>query len=383
MAVDMKRMRGDYNKRQKAGEFWNPEAGDTILYVCPPCRPDDKYEPTEGLNYIPVTLHYQVGKNNAMVPSLDPEANPILEHPYLKPFLKKAKKKLTGQCPLREWLESDEPSEQELEDSRPQTKYLFNVVPLKHRARKGDEWTKLEPSVRPFLAGKQVYDGIMEVFFDEGDITEMDGAVFIKISKTGKGLKTRYKVSADVATLKKPAKLPPALVKAINEALKEGGDCDLFRMVANMIKGPSDVEALISGVKLDEADDDDDELDDELDDEEDDEEDEADDDDGDDEDEADDDGDGDDDEDEGEEGDDEPDDDDEDEDEEGDGDDDEDEDEEPPAPAKTKAKAKSKASTNDLDDDLAALDAELAAVGGKTKKVGKKSPAKKKAKSKG
>ena len=387
MAVNMKKMKGDYNKRQKSGEFWNPDAGDTVVYICPPCRSNDKYEPTEGLNYIPVTLHYQVGKNNAMVMSLDNEANPVLDHPFLKPFLKKGKKKLTGRCPTREWLE-EEATEAEAEASRPQTKYLFNVIPIKHRSRKGDDWTKLDPQVRPFLSGKMVYDGIMEVFFDEGDITEMDGAVFVKISKTGKGLNTKYKVTADVTSLKKPVKLAPSVVKLINEALKEGGDGDLFRLVANMVKSPSDVEALLSGVQTTDDDDDDDLDDEEIDDDEDDEEE---DDDGDDDEEDDDAEEDEEDDEEDDEGDDdeEPEEDEEDDEEEPEeeddeeDDEDEDEDEEPEEEPKPKSK-KSKASDADLDDDLAALDAELEAVSGKkkTKKKLAKKTTKKKVKAK-
>jgi len=384
--VDMKKMRGDYSKRQKSGEFWNPDVGDTVFYVCPPCRPKDKWEPTEGLNYVPVTVHYQVGKNNAMVVSLDSESNSIIDHPYVKAFLKKSKKRLTGKCPMREWLESDEPSDDESDGSRPQTKYLWTVVPIKHRSRKGDEWTKLEQIPRPYLAGKTVYDGIMEMFFECGDITESDGAILVRVNKSGKGLKTKYKVDSDIQTLKKPMKLHSALVKKLAEALKEGGDCDLFRLVANMVKGPSEVEALLSGVKLAEDEDEDDMADEDGDEGEDDEE-------GEDE-EPEEDEEGEDEEpeededEEGEDEDEEPEEDEEgededeepEEDEEGEDEDEEPEEDEEPAKKRKPLKKKPKAAdTSDIESDLEALDAELESVGAKSKTKKKVSKKKRKA----
>jgi len=264
MTVDMSKMRQSYEDQQKGGDILNFDQGETLLYIHPPCRgADDKWEPTTGLPYVPVTVHYKVGKDGAMVVSLDPDRNSIIEHPFVKRFLKKRKMKLTGSCPVAAELESGSMSDDEADESRAQTKYLWGMTPLKFRASSREEWHKITPKPSVAMVGKQIYDGIMEAFFDNGDITDMDGAILVRVIRKGKDRTTKYEVKVDPSSLKKPFKLPAKLRAAIVKAIEEEGDCDLFQLTSNLMKSPADVEALLSGVKSSsDPDDDDDEADD-------------------------------------------------------------------------------------------------------------------------
>jgi len=255
--VDMGKMRKGYQDQQRAGEFYNFEKGDTLLYIHPQCRQDDKYEPTDGVNYVPVVVHYDVGKKKAMVVSHDVEINPIVEHPFVKRILKKKKVKLAKECPVKREIEDGGLDDDEADRSRAQTKYLWGATPISHRSDASEPWRKLEPKAAALLTGKTVYDGIMEVFFDNGDITDPKAAILVKVNRQGTKLKTKYKVAGDPDTLKKPMKLGKALRAILKKTMKEGGDLDLFKIVANMIKGEADIEAILAGVKTSEEPDDD------------------------------------------------------------------------------------------------------------------------------
>jgi hypothetical protein len=93
---------GDYkDSQQKGGEFLQFPEGETLVRIHPPCRDGDKWEPTKDVPFVPLGVHYSVGKGNNMVVSLDPDDNPIIAHPFVEAELKKQKKRLTGKDPTR------------------------------------------------------------------------------------------------------------------------------------------------------------------------------------------------------------------------------------------------------------------------------------------
>lgn len=254
--VDMKKMRKGYEENQRGGDMIQFDPGETLVYIHPECRKDDTYEPTAGVNFVPVVVHYGIGKNRGMAVSLDPESNPIITHPFVKAFLKKKKVRLTGKCPVKAALEKGDIDDDAADEMRPQTKFIWGMTIIAHRNKASEEWRRVSPKPGIYMAGKTVFDGIMEAFFDNGDITDPDGAILLKIGREGKGMTTKYTVKVDATSLKKPFKLGPKFKAILSKALAEGGDCDLFRFVSNMVKSPSEVQALLAGVKVsDDADD--------------------------------------------------------------------------------------------------------------------------------
>jgi hypothetical protein len=250
VAIDMDKMRKGHEEHQRGGDFVGFEKGDTLVYVHPPCRDNDEWEPTTGTNFIPVVVHYKVGKNGGMAVSLDKEKNPIIEHPFIKKLLKAQKKKIIGDCPVAKALSDGTISGDAADESRAQTRFLWGMTPLKHRSNAKMPWADLEPKPSTAFIGKQIFDGIMEVFFDNGDIADPNGAVLVRITKEGDGRTTKYAVKAEPSTLKEPFKLPKALKAKLSKAMEEGGDCDLFRIVANMTKSTAEVQAMVDGVAV-------------------------------------------------------------------------------------------------------------------------------------
>ncbi len=139
---------------------------------------------------------------------------------------------------------------------------MWGITPVLHRDKKAADWQKIEPEPSIALVGKTIYDGICEAFDENGDITDPSAAVFVRISRQGKTMTdTKYKVVGYGPTVREPKKLSKKLRSALIEALGVGGSCDLFNVFANMIRGNAEVQALLSGVKIEE-DDDEEEIDD-------------------------------------------------------------------------------------------------------------------------
>jgi len=258
--VNLKKMRRAHEEQQKFSDDIKFEKGETLCYVHPMCRGGaDEWEPTAELNYVPITLHYGL-KDRRMAASLDPDINPILTHPWIKELLKSKRIRLPSTCPIQEALND---GRLDAQDCRAQTKYIWGITPLAHRLKSSQEWTALD-NIKPgtILAGKQIYDGIMEVFFDEGDITDPAAAVLIRVIKSGRDMNTKYVIKPDPDTAKSKYAVPKKLRAKLDKALMANGDCDLFKAAFDFIKSPADLEPLINGAAVGtEPDDDDDDED--------------------------------------------------------------------------------------------------------------------------
>lgn len=253
---DVGRMREQADKNRKGGaDFFKFDKGDTLIYVHPPCRNGDEYEPTKGLPFIPIGVHYGVG-GKAMCPSLDPEDNPIISHPFIKKELKKAGKKLTGKCPIKTALEGEDLSDEEADGMKLKIQYVWGITPLgfKKSKKEGAKWLELDDGPVVLFCGPQLNDALIEIFEEHGEITDPRKAIRVVVTKSDTG-QVSYKAKAYKLDLKKPYVLPKEDRVALLKALE--GECDLFRVVANTIKPPSKVKELLGGDIEDEDDDED------------------------------------------------------------------------------------------------------------------------------
>lgn len=254
--VDINKMRERHEEHQRGGDFIQFDGGETLLYIHPPCRDDDKWEPTTGCPYIPVTVHYGVGKNGAMVVSLDIAKNTILAHPFMKPLLKDKKIRVPDPakgevCPIREALDGGGLTDEEMDEMRPQTRFMYGATVLGTRRSSKDNWAMVTtPKPATMFVGKQIFDGLNEVFFDHADITDPMAAILVRVIKSGDKRTTAYKVAADPASAKKNVALDKAFRARLLAATEIGGDCDLWRIVGNFMKSPAEATALLSGVKV-------------------------------------------------------------------------------------------------------------------------------------
>ncbi len=264
MPVDTEKMREYKESQQKGGEFLSFDEGETLVYIHPPCRDDDEHEPTTGMPFVPLGVHYSVGKTKSMVVSLDPDDNPIIEHPFVKTELKKRKVRLTGEDPVKKAIEDGDMSDDEADEARLQTRYLWGMTPIGFRKMSKGAYVDLSNKPSIAIVGKMINEGLMDLFTEHGDVTDPDAAILVRICRTGSGrLKTKYEVKLDPETAKAPKALSKKERALLMKAL--GEDCDLFRLTANLIKPPAEVQAILDGVKVkveEDEEDDEDELDD-------------------------------------------------------------------------------------------------------------------------
>jgi len=252
MALKLDKMKKAFQDSKRGGEFWSPDEGETRVYLMPPCRPDDTHEPTDGLNYVPVGVHFSVGKDNSMVLCLDHEKNQILNHPFVKEFLAPKGKKLDPNtiCPICKALAEGRFNEEESKEQRFNMRFLWGVVPVDYTRKIGGAPVQLPLTPSPYMTGSMVFDGFMKAIVEVGDITDFESAVLVKITKAGNGIGTKYQVSADIESVRKPLKLDKAMKRLILDSIKPEGACDLFKLAANLVKSQKEIEAMITGIKV-------------------------------------------------------------------------------------------------------------------------------------
>lgn len=266
MGVDLKKM-GRKRKESRdrhgggSGIFKFPEAR-TAFYLCPPTPAMDE------VPFLEVDLHYGVGPDGRMHVCLDAEANAILNDSALQAALKAAKKTLDlslpcGTCqrvdgtkPIEGKLSSSE-IEEKIERMEAGTSYPMLIIPwanVRGKAKR-DEFPDSERRPRIVMAGYKIWDGTCEVIEVEGDVTDPDEAILLICKREGTGPRsTKYEVSADSVTIRSPLRIGKSHRAMVRKSQEEGGDGDLYRLIANMIKTHEQVEGMHRGESVERKD---------------------------------------------------------------------------------------------------------------------------------
>jgi hypothetical protein len=249
--IDIKRLRERYEENQRGGDLWKIPEGVTLVYVHGLCRPDDEHELTSGKNFLELSQHYGLGVPSERKSSvcLDRENNPIIAHPVVMEYLERREVSIGDYCPpCRSLAIGDLPF-----DTRASKRFVFGFTPRFYKINEAtEEWQPLPVKPMISIIGSKLYEDIMKIYFDNDDISDMDAAVYVKISRTGNSFRdTRY--AAGVYTKKNfegslmnPAKFNDRTKKILQKAVRPDGDCDLFRIVSNLIRPFEDVEDLVA-----------------------------------------------------------------------------------------------------------------------------------------
>ncbi len=253
MPVKMDKMQKAYEEAQK-GDLWTPDEGETLLLVHPPCRDDDEHEPTDGLCYVPVVIHYSVGRGNAVVMCLDQKANPLIDHPFLREILKKRGVQLGDEleCPVCKAIYEGRIAGDDAKDSRAQERWLWGITPISFSRKVGGSQVALPPEPTPYMCGWKVFNALMAAFSECGNITDFDSEVLFKLRRKGTTkFTTNYDgCGPDVATVKSPMKLDKSVRRLVREAMQPEGDCDLFNLAAGFVKSEAEAQAALTGIRV-------------------------------------------------------------------------------------------------------------------------------------
>jgi len=267
MPMDTKRMNQKREQvrrtsgRGAGGDLWTIKEGEWLVFVHGQTYPDDDNELTRGYNFIEVVQHYGVGGKRGGRMCLDPTVNPAILHPIVQEFLAKRKNsfKVTEdtRCPVDDGISAGEISGADAERQTGQTKWLFGVTPMFFRADSNDDWAKVKFEPRVLIAGIQIFNQLTGKIIDmaPADPTDPNAATLFKVVRTGSGFgDTEYEIDVHTPTVREPLRLDKAQRKAVEEATKPGGSCDLFRVLANLMSSPTALKAQMAGVAVDESD---------------------------------------------------------------------------------------------------------------------------------
>ncbi len=238
--IDKTRLTADKDKYKKGdGEgapFWSPTEGEHIVFLCPPVR-------GAALPYYAAAVHYT---GDAGILCADPDKNPILKDEIFKRLLKASEKGVPETCPL---CKSDGE-----DGSKASVKFMMAIVPIHKKGPKDSDWTPYESiEVRPYLAPRQVWNGIADIIMDVGDsVCDVNGPVFVKIKREGRGkMSTKYSVMPDSKSLKAPRAFGPKVREMIATALAEDGPSDPYKILVRMFKSGEELAAASEGMKID------------------------------------------------------------------------------------------------------------------------------------
>lgn len=233
------------------------EAGQYMMYIAGPSRDDD------DLNYIELTVAYGLGadgKKRGVV--LDSSKNPLLLDERVVDFLTERDVSAEGPCPLlAEWEARKEGNDKKgADDIKPSARFIYNIIPFGFRKEASEKWGEVnhKGELCKMEVGQMVWEGIVDAIIEAGDITDPDAANLVVITKSGSGMKTKYKVTLDTKSVKKPIQLSDEAKAEMDEKMVAGGDHDLYKTFAEMVKSREQLEALLTGVDTEDDDDDDD-----------------------------------------------------------------------------------------------------------------------------
>lgn len=233
MAVDISKMKRDRQEKE-GGVEWAPKEGDNLLYIAPPIYDNDEFP------YVEVSIHYQItGDRGRWGVCLDTDRNPVMMDNRVQDFLKDrgiAVKK-GKHCAVCKKIERENLWDTDKDAAmaiRPQPKFIFNVIPWAHRADATEEWGQIKhDTVRPYLTPKTVWGEICDLFFEEGNLTDPESAILIRILRTGKGIQTRYTIKLDSESLRDHLNIGKAAKAVLRESTKPGSDCDPYFWIAS------------------------------------------------------------------------------------------------------------------------------------------------------
>ena len=249
VAVDQDVMRKDRKRTDKTGEgadlYQIPE-GDTLLWILPPVHE------SEPRVYVEFQAHFGVGPNSRMVVNLEH----LEDHePLLDAFEKS--KKIDLEDARVGWEFMGEHDLADTERSKLKPRWAFNVVPMQFRRNKRAKWEPSERDPCMIAVGKQIYNGITDIMFDQGDITDPDAAILVQVNRKGTKLNTEYAVTVHADSLRDPIEIDDELWERVEKYLEPGGEGDIYRQLVLWCRTEEEIEGVIEGREDDDDDDDD------------------------------------------------------------------------------------------------------------------------------
>lgn len=282
MAIDLKKLKGDKaakeeesKKRGSKYEKFDFKEGDTLIGICPD-RPD-----MDGLPYVEFLAHGNIGLAYSQTGKGKFGAclndSKTIEHPTVAGYLEnggefehgdKLKKTIDPEmgCPPCSAV-SCEPGYEDVKfdtqdprkslDAKPI--YMMGYFVFGHWPKGGErlatpttdeEWSRVK--IVSHWPNWTTWNGLTDKVADtKGAACDLDAMILIVVRKETKNNKANFTIDVDLETAKAPIRIPKALRRRLADAQADGGDLDLYRIVAACVREPHILEAWLRGGEAD------------------------------------------------------------------------------------------------------------------------------------
>lgn len=239
------------------GNNFTPKEGETLLFFCDTGHPGDEY------NFVEILIHYGLGPRRNPAMCLDASRNPALVDPRVIELAKansdvdlvaEAKKG----CPAcrKVWgTDGVQPLPKvEGDEIKAARRYMFPIVPMAYRVVDGKDFQELDPRAQIWNCSYTQWDKATDELCEIGNPTDTESAVFLNIKR--KGLKkndTKYEITTDKGSFRAPQKLSKHIKALVAKSVQPGESADIYRAAADLAKTADEMEALLTGIQVEQT----------------------------------------------------------------------------------------------------------------------------------
>jgi hypothetical protein len=236
------------------GNNFTAKEGETLLFFCDTGHPEDEF------NFLELLVHYGLGQRRLPAMCLDASRNPALVDPRVIELAQSEKNvdlvaEAKKGCPVcrRVWGTDGVQAlpKAEGDDIKANRRYIFPVIPMAYKVKDGKNFQELDPRVQCWNTSYTQWDKITDELVEIGNPTDPESAVFLKVSR--KGLKkndTKYEITTDKSSFREPEKLSKHIKALILKETKPGESADIYRSAADLVKTADEMEALVTGIQV-------------------------------------------------------------------------------------------------------------------------------------
>jgi hypothetical protein len=210
-------------------EIMNLDEGEHTVFIAPPVHASNPFP------FLSWKTHFGLGNDGKSVIT---NLSGLIENPVVKDILGDRWESVRE---AQQILGSHLASRSSERDIQGKPRYYFLVIPQSFKSPTAKSAQNLPPQFAFLAGGKSVFNGIKDIFMDEGNIADPTKGIFVKIKRSGSGLNTEYRVTVDSASLRSPVDLTKneAIEGMFKASFRPDGPASLYTLATRFAKDVS------------------------------------------------------------------------------------------------------------------------------------------------
>lgn len=210
-------------------EIMNLDEGEHTVFIAPPVHSSNPFP------FLSWKTHFGLGNDGKSVIT---NLSGLIDNPVVKDILGDRWESVRE---AQEILGSHLASRSSERDIQGKPRYYFLVIPQSFKSPTAKKAQDLPPQFAFLAGGKSVFNGIKDIFMDEGNIADPKKGIFVKIKRSGSGLNTEYRVTVDSASLRSPVDLVSneAIEAMFKASFRPDGPASLYTLATRFAKDVS------------------------------------------------------------------------------------------------------------------------------------------------